>query len=217
MHHFMQRPSSPDPQFSIPIAGDPEERERIRLEQDLSRDLRELSFDPSATSQDYSVEYPRHGGGELQSPAFPSFQHPHHSHEISFDPTPDNAPNDYYSYHSAAADESIAAGGETGSTTNHHASAITYGAGLGYRGGRSQSRSGPNGLGEYDPDRQLYDILNAPRGNMSMFNDSRGQTGLGADTSMTPKPTSRNKKVSLILSSFYLRAANIDIPYITVI
>ena len=72
-------------------------------------------------------------------------------------------------------DESAFGGGATLSTAQHHASAVTLGAGLGgYAGGpfssRTPSRSNIS-VREFDPERKLTDLL-AARGGLNLLDES---------------------------------------------
>ena len=74
-----------------------------------------------------------------------------------------------WSYRTADDDEGIAPyGGETMSTAAHHASAVTFTAGLG--GGRGARTREPslNG-GEYDPDRPLHAMISGVNSKHSML------------------------------------------------
>ena len=143
--------------WSIP--GDEQENERIRLEQDMMSRVAHLAFDNTSThSTESSVEYPRHreshdGPYSPHLNAFPSFSMREHRDLSQFvqDDNEHTALNLRSFQHTA--DDSAMNTGETLSTAQHHASAITLGAGLGGGGfGRTPSRSG---ITEFDPDRPL--------------------------------------------------------------
>ncbi|KAF7291611.1 AAA family ATPase [Mycena chlorophos] len=125
------------------IRNDRREQDRIRLEHNLQHT--DLSLHLS--SNDNSVEYPRHAPG------------PFHNDFIDFERHVDSP----WSYDDGASPY----GGETISTAAHHASALTLSAGLAGRGHtrRDVSLSGA----EFDPERPLKDMLAAVDPKLSMF------------------------------------------------
>lgn len=167
-------------EYSDEISGDMQERQRILLEQEIMRDIAEGSILDSVSnhSHEYSVEHPRrdpHSPGAFDE--FRSFAA--HSADVSrheeYAPFPDHRLVEM-SYSFRPNDDSAAVG-ETMSTAQHHASAVTLGAGLGgFR--RSPGRSGLGG--EFDPDREVNALLDG-RGDISYFDDTqqsaRRQTG----------------------------------------
>lgn len=154
------RREQPSPDWAIP--GDEQEESRRRLEQDVLARVGDLTFENTDThSTEYSVEYPRHrepGDGAFPSgaDAFLSFS-THEHHDLShFDGDISRAAPNFPSLHGG--DDSVMHIGETfSSTLNHHASAITLGAGLGGPPGRTPSRSN---IAEFDPERRLPGLLN---------------------------------------------------------
>jgi len=156
---------------SFEIHGDELERNRIQLEQNLQNT--EISFHisddeqrhPSRRQHNSSVEYPRHIS-EPSLAELPSFAH--RSSDHSMGPI-DYSPHRVWSYRTADDDEGIAPyGGETMSTAAHHASAVTFTAGLG--GGRG-ARTRESSLigGEYDPDRPLHAMISGVNSKHSML------------------------------------------------
>ncbi|KAJ7069924.1 hypothetical protein C8F01DRAFT_537008 [Mycena amicta] len=124
------------------IRNDRLEQDRIQLEHNLQHT--DLSLHLS--SNDTSVEYPRH--------APPPF----HNDFIDFDRHEESP----WSYEDGVSPY----GGETVSTAAHHASALTLSAGLAGRGNRRDaSLSGA----EYDPERPLKDMMAAVDPKLSMF------------------------------------------------
>lgn len=139
------------------IVGDEQERHRIQLEHNLQHN--DLSLHLSSAKDDCSVEYPRRG--EQIYPAFPSF---HHSVE-NLDPDEQSHTHHGWSYRTADDDDDNAvnpyAAGSL-STAAHHASAVTFTAGLGRR---DQTQSGA----EYDPERPLHNMIAGVDSKLSMF------------------------------------------------
>lgn len=188
--------------WSIP--GDQQEQERIQLEQEVLSRIGGLDYTYENTDThsrgteiglenddgDESVEYGRHRGGRdgAYSPggdlSISSFARGGHG---AFDHTDVSYTDHSYTHthtgHQQAqpptlredGDETILKAGDTLSTAQHHASAITLGAGLGgYTAGpftsRTPSRSNISPR-EFDPERKLPDLL-AARGGISMFDES---------------------------------------------
>ena len=140
-------------EFSIP--GDELEHNRIQLEHNLQNtDLSlHLSSAPDEDEHDYSdVEFPRHN--PAPSPiAFASFEY---RSANDFDPN-EQSQYPHWSHHSFDNDLSINPySAETLSTAAHHASQLTFSAGLGARGQRRDvSLSGA----EYDPERPINGMI----------------------------------------------------------
>jgi hypothetical protein len=163
-------PHNQAPDWAIP--GDEQEESRRRLEQDVLARVGDLTFENTDThSTEYSIEYPRHrepGDGAFSSgaDAFPSFS-THEHHDLSnFDGDISRLAPDFRSLHGG--DDSVMHVAETfSSSLNHHASAVTLGAGLGGPPGRTPSRSN---IAEFDPERKLPDLLDG-RGR-SLLDDS---------------------------------------------
>jgi hypothetical protein len=149
-----------------PIGFDPQEEARIRLEQEIGG----LSLDLERSgSTSLSLEYGRHGAPSPQFEGVASFAR--YDSDLDRSRTSTRRSNRYQSFRTA--DDSYD-GGQTQSTTAHHASAVTVGAGLGYGGGpRSLSRAGSGA--EYDPDRELSDMLKR-RGRVSVLDDTNTTT-----------------------------------------
>ncbi|KAG8961617.1 hypothetical protein FRC03_005169 [Tulasnella sp. 419] len=174
---------------SIHLDADYQEQDRKRLEALICSGIDDMSFVPSASERnedDYSVEYPRHGGNHSPVPFDPYSSYgrsqDHFDRSQFVDPLPDEdshslfVPQKHYALQRY--EESIE-GGETVSTAAHHRSGLTLGAGLGFR-------SPISGAGEYDPDRELQQLINN-RGHMSMFDD----TMRSVKTDKRATPTSR--------------------------
>jgi hypothetical protein len=144
-----------------PIPGDELENSRIQLEHNLQHntDLSlHLSSHPADSEHNYdsSVEYPRHNSGPepFAVNAFASFDGDNflgdmdshsHLHAWSYR-TADNDDEGVNPY-----------GGQSVSTAAHHASALTLSAGL--RGHLGARREVSLSEAEYDPDRQLGDMI----------------------------------------------------------
>lgn len=140
-------------EFSIP--EDELEHNRIQLEHNLQNtDLSlHLSSAPDDDFHDYSdVEYPRHN--PAPSPiAFASFEY---RSANDFDPD-DHSQYQHWSHHTFDNDISVNPyAAETLSTAAHHASQLTFSAGL---GARAQRRDVSLSGAEYDPDRPLNGII----------------------------------------------------------
>lgn len=146
-----RRSSSVEPN----ILGDELERNRIQLEHNLQHTeiSLHLSSAPDDDVQDYSeIEYPRHN--PAPSPiAFASFEY-----RSAHDFDPDDHPQ-YQHWSPRTFDNDVSVNpyaAETLSTAAHHASQLTFSAGLGPRAHRRDvSLSGA----EYDPDRPLHGII----------------------------------------------------------
>lgn len=133
------------------IVGDEQERHRIQLEQNLQTN-NELSLH---LSSNYSVEYPRHAA---HSPPFAMASFNHHSAD-------DQSAIQHWSYRTVDDDDDNGVNPYPSlSTTNHHASALTFTAGLTGRG-RDHTQSGV----EYDPDRPLHNMIAGVDSRLSMF------------------------------------------------
>jgi len=165
----------------IRIQGDELEFNRIQLEHNLQNT--ELSFHLSSTSDEEndggykgrrrrtqhhlnsSLEYPRHISEPINE--LPSFTR-HSTREHFVDEDQMNLHP--WSYRTADDEDGINPyGGETMSTAAHHASALTFTAGLG--GGRTARRDPSLSGAEYDPERPLDRIIAGVNGKLSMFDD----------------------------------------------
>jgi len=154
------------------IHNDEQEFDRRQLESRLSSKINIPAPPISASDDDSdyqhhqsSVEYPRHMASPMPYPDFPSFAHRDRDDEDGMGMG--------WSYRTGEDEDGVSPyGGETMSTMNHHASAVTLNAGLGGRGGRrgDVSMSGA----EYDPDRPLNRIM-AGVGRLSMLEDSKSK------------------------------------------
>ncbi|KAF8736621.1 Centrosome microtubule-binding domain of Cep57, partial [Rhizoctonia solani] len=164
-----------------PVIGfDPQEEERIRLEQEIGG----LSIDLEHSSSSLSLEYGRHGAPSPRFEGVASFAR----YDSDLERSRDASIRRSTRYQSFRADDSYD-GGQTQSTAAHHASAVTVGAGLGYGNGtRPLSRAGSGA--EYDPDRELTSMLKR-----------RGRISLLDDTDTTVRDPSATKKKSLQISS----------------
>ncbi|KAG8878574.1 hypothetical protein FRB98_006087 [Tulasnella sp. 332] len=162
----------------VPLDRDIQERDRREVEQLIERGVDNLTAPALSTTDDneYSVEYPRHGGHHSPLPFDPytSFARSQH---FDFAPADDRQEYNRYqppsrqtqkAYLSYREDDTYRTAGDTMSTANHHRSGITLGAGI---RGRMPSLSPRQRGGEYDPDRQI-DRLIDQRGQMSMFDDA---------------------------------------------
>ncbi|KAG9124304.1 hypothetical protein FRC07_012074, partial [Ceratobasidium sp. 392] len=147
-----------------PIGYDPQEEARIRLEQEIGG----LSLDLSRTgSSSLSLEYGRHGAPSPHFEGVASFARYDSDLERSRDVSARRSARQHQSFRTF--DDSFD-GGHTQSTAAHHASALTVGAGLGYGGApRPLSRAGSGA--EYDPDRELSEMLKR-RGRISVLDDT---------------------------------------------
>ncbi|KAG9084532.1 hypothetical protein FRC06_004046 [Ceratobasidium sp. 370] len=147
-----------------PIGYDPQEEARIRLEQEIGG----ISLDLSRTgSSSLSLEYGRHGARSPRFEGVPTFARYDSDLDRSREVSTRRSTRQNQSLRTF--DDSFD-GGHTQSTTAHHASALTVGAGLGYGGApRSFSRAG-SGV-EYDPDRELSEMLKR-RGRISVLDDT---------------------------------------------
>ncbi|KAF8755017.1 Centrosome microtubule-binding domain of Cep57 [Rhizoctonia solani] len=145
-----------------PVIGfDPQEEERIRLEQEIGG----LSIDLEHSSSSLSLEYGRHGAPSPRFEGVASFAR----YDSDLERSRDASIRRSTRYQSFRADDSYD-GGQTQSTAAHHASAVTVGAGLGYGNGtRPLSRAGSGA--EYDPDRELTSMLKR-RGRISLLDDT---------------------------------------------
>ncbi|KAG8759815.1 hypothetical protein FRC12_009687 [Ceratobasidium sp. 428] len=169
-----------------PIGYDPQEEARIRLEQEIGG----ISLDLSRTgSSSFSLEYGRHGAPSPRFEGVASFARYDSDLERSRDASARRSVRQHQSFRTF--DDSFD-GGHTQSTAAHHASALTVGAGLGYGGApRPLSRAGSGA--EYDPDRELSDMLKR-RGRISVLDDT-------TTTRVSRAPTAPNKKHSQHLTS----------------
>lgn len=173
------------PLMRSPVQDDLQERDRRGLEQLIERGVDSLAAPPLSTTDDndYSVEYPRHGGQYSPLPFDPYSSFARSQQHFDFAPPEDDderrqqrfpprfrqAQKDRLSYR----DDDTYGAGETMSTANHHRSALTLGAGL---RGRLPSESPRRPQHEYDPDRQVDRLLDH-RGQMSMFDDTTPRKG----------------------------------------
>jgi hypothetical protein len=132
-----------------------------------------MSLDLSRTgSSSLSIEYGRHGAPSPHFEGIQSFARYDSDLERSRDASARRSARQHQSFRTV--DDSYD-GGNTQSTAAHHASALTVGAGLGYGGGaRSLSRAGSGA--EYDPDRELSDMLKR-RGRISVLDDTNTTRG----------------------------------------
>ncbi|KAF8333529.1 uncharacterized protein EI90DRAFT_3121870 [Cantharellus anzutake] len=202
--------------WSIP--GDEQENERIRLEQEMISRVADLTFDNTSThSTESSVEYPRHlqpNDGPYPPPldVFPTFslREPHDFSQFIPDDTEHSAPNLRSFQHTI--DDSAMTTGETLSTAQHHASAVTLGAGLGGALGRTPSRSG---IAEFDPDRPLpnfsprrglRDVLgeSITMNQSTQFERPTRQTNIAASLSVDPIIVEDTAELERALESGYL-------------
>lgn len=144
--------------------------------------------DDDDEDDDASIEYGRHRGGrdgayspggDLSISSFARGGHGAFDHtDMSF--TDHSYTHTHTGHHQQHAptlredgDETFLKAGDTLSTAQHHASAITLGAGLGGYGpfaSRTLSRSNISAR-EFDPERKLPDLL-ATRAGLSMFDES---------------------------------------------
>lgn len=145
--------------MSFEICGDEQEQHRIELEQNLQNT--EFSFHISTDDElglpkrrDSSIEYPRH----ISEPSFA--EHPSFAH-LSREPSMGDdmhGSHHVWSYRTEEEDGISRFGAETMSTAAHHASAVTFSAGLG--GVRAARTREPSLSGaEYDPDRPLHAMI----------------------------------------------------------
>ncbi|KAJ7288548.1 hypothetical protein C8J57DRAFT_1166320, partial [Mycena rebaudengoi] len=178
------------------IHGDRLEHDRMQLEHNLRT---EFSYPlPSPADDDDTLEYPRHNSNPAAFPDFASFDQ---RSRDNFDP--DISHIHAWSYRTGDDEEGISPyGGETLSTAAHHASALTLSAGLGGRGGhrREISLSGA----EYDPDRQLHDMIAAVDPKLSMFDMDPEKSRYGLDRvlqSGAQQPASRSRSRSVRIRS----------------
>ncbi|QRW06707.1 hypothetical protein RhiLY_05706 [Ceratobasidium sp. AG-Ba] len=146
------RLSSRPPNTEPPINYDAQEEARIRLEQEIGG----ISLDLSNTgSSSLSLEYGRHGAPSPRFEGIASFARYDSDLERSRNTSARRSVRQNQSHRTF---EDSFDGGYTQSTAAHHASAVTVGVGLGYGGGpRSFSRAGSGA--EYDPDRELSEML----------------------------------------------------------
>lgn len=153
------------------IPGDELEQHRIRLENNLQH--YDPSFSPTSSdryfSDSHSIEQPRRNSAQ-SSNRFASLEHPSYD---QFDPADPHRPP-AWSYRSGEDEDGINPyGGETVSTAAHHASALTFSAGLGRRGGRrDMSVSGA----EFDPDRPLQEMIANYRERFSFLEGSKSKS-----------------------------------------
>ncbi|KAH9841344.1 uncharacterized protein C8Q71DRAFT_853748 [Rhodofomes roseus] len=150
--------------YELSIRGDELEQDRIQLEHNLQHT--DLSLHLSSTpADDYSdVEYPRHNSAPSPFSGFASFEQ--HSPD-GFDPV-EHSQYNAWSIRSFNDDNTVNPyGGETMSTAAHHASALTFSAGL---GGRATRRADVSLSGaEYDPERPLHGIMASMNGHPGSF------------------------------------------------
>lgn len=153
--------------LDVSIHGDDLETQRIQLERNLQHT--DLSFHVSAPSDaledDDTVEHPRHGPVGSPVIGFISFERSSRDHFDMDDPDNLHA----WSYRAGDNEESINPySGRSLSTAGHHASAVTLNAGLGaLLERRDVSLSGA----EYDPDRNVEDLLAGANAGVSMLNN----------------------------------------------
>ncbi|RPD54654.1 hypothetical protein L226DRAFT_90071 [Lentinus tigrinus ALCF2SS1-7] len=148
-------------QLDFSIRGDEQEHQRVLLEHNLQHT--DLSLHLSSTPDEYSdVEYPRHAS--VPSPPFSAFASFDHRSGDDFDPH-EQSRFQAWSYHTDDGAQPYAA--ESLSTAAHHASALTFSAGLG--GGRAPRRDLSLSGAEYDPDRPLQGIMAGIAGRVRGF------------------------------------------------
>lgn len=171
------------------INFDPQEEARIRLEQEIGG----ISLDLERTgSSSLSLEYGRHGAPSPHFEGVASFARYDSDLDQSRDASTRRSVRQAHSFRTV--DDSYE-GGNTQSTAAHHASGLTVGAGLGYGAGpRPLSRAG-SGV-EYDPDRELSDMLKR-RGRISVLDDTNTTRG-DRNRSATFR---KNSQVSLTYNS----------------
>lgn len=132
-----------------------------------------MSLDLDRTgSTSLSLEYGRHGAPSPHFEGVASFAR----YDTDLDRSRDvSARRSARQAHSFRTMDDSYEGGNTQSTAAHHASALTVGAGLGY-GGTSRPLSRAGSGAEYDPDRELTDMLKR-RGRVSMLDDTNTTRG----------------------------------------
>jgi hypothetical protein len=153
------------------IPGDQLEYDRRKLEHNLKNydpDFSPVSSD-RYLSDSHSIEQPRRSYAPAPN-EFASFEHPSFDH---FGPE-DRSRVHAWSYRSD--DEGIVPyGGQTVSTAGHHASALTFSAGLGRAGARRDvSISGA----EFDPERPLSEMIANVRDKFSFLETSKSKSKL---------------------------------------
>lgn len=148
------------------IRGDEQERHRIQLEHNLQT-INDLSIHLSSSKDDDTLEYPRHAEHHSPFPAIPSFHH----HSVDHLDPEDQSQMHPWSYRTLDEDDEHGINpyvGQSLSTAGHHASAITFTAGLAGRRRGDQTQSGV----EYDPDRPLHNMIAGVDSKLSMFGNT---------------------------------------------
>lgn len=156
--------------LDVSISGDELEQNRVQLERNLrQRDISLQLSTPEDQFDDESVEYPRRNPGTTPLSDFGSLIRPSRR-DLGDDD------NHGWSYGIGEDEEQGISpfGGQTVSTTGHHASNVTLNAGLGGRrtGRRDASFTGT----EYDPDRPLTDLLAGLNSKLSVFDNDTSRS-----------------------------------------
>ncbi|KAG8876345.1 hypothetical protein FRB97_004284 [Tulasnella sp. 331] len=201
----------------VPLDRDIQERDRREVEQLIERGVDNLTAPALSTTDDneYSVEYPRHGGHHSPLPFDPytSFARSQH---FDFAPADDRQEYNRYqpparqtqkAYLSYREDDTYRTAGDTMSTANHHRSGITLGAGI---RGRIPSLSPRQRGGEYDPDRQI-DRLIDQRGQMSMFDDATPRKTFASHPTFDPIIVDDTAEIDRAVESGHLQLNNVPV------